>query len=280
MDPKFNPHLESLLCRISEANDLGDDDRFAFYDRRKAWMVSPPNVLSVADKNIKLHPVVNVTGIVISSNDKGGLYLPPDDRRHFVAWSECKPSDFEPSYFTALYDWYDKGGVEHVNAYLRALDLSGFDPKAPPSKTPAFWEIVNSSQSTEASELDDLLDYMNQPFDDERPVVVTIAQLVASAAHRDARGRFEEVLDMLQERKARKSLVHKLGRSGYSPVRNEAEKEGRWKVAGKHVMVYGRKDVSMRVRLDAARKLINEMFVSDAEEQRKARAARKLKPAA
>jgi hypothetical protein len=131
-------------------------------------MVSPPNVLSVADKNIKLHPVVNVTGIVISSNDKGGLYLPPDDRRHFVAWSECKPSD----------------------------------------------------------------------------------------------------------------LVHKLGRSGYSPVRNEAEKEGRWKVAGKHVMVYGRKDVSMRVRLDAARKLINEMFVSDAEEQRKARAARKLKPAA
>jgi hypothetical protein len=84
MDPKFNPHLESLLCRISEANDLGDDDRFAFYDRRKAWIVSPPNVLSVADKNINLHPVVNVTGIVISSNDKGGLYLPPDDRRHFV----------------------------------------------------------------------------------------------------------------------------------------------------------------------------------------------------
>jgi hypothetical protein len=69
----------------------------------------------------KLHPVVNVTGIVISGNDKGGFYLPPDDRRHFVAWSECKPGDFEPSYFTALYDWYDNGGVEHVNAYLSGL---------------------------------------------------------------------------------------------------------------------------------------------------------------
>ena len=29
------------------------------------------------------------------------------------------------------------GGFEHVAAYLGELDISGFDPKAPPPKTPA-----------------------------------------------------------------------------------------------------------------------------------------------
>jgi hypothetical protein len=157
MDPKFNPFLESLICRINEASDLGDDDRFNFYNRRKTWMASPPNTLSVADKNVKSHPIENVTGIIISANEKGGLYLPAEDRRHYVAWSDCAPGDFEQEgmpedgadyYWTKLHRWYDEGGVEHVAAYLTALDLSSFNPKAPPPKTAAFWEIVNSGQST------------------------------------------------------------------------------------------------------------------------------------
>ncbi len=82
---------------------------------------------------------------------------------------------------------------------------------------------------------------------------------------------------MLQDKRARKSLVHKLGRAGYATVRNEAAKEGRWRVAGKHVMIYGRKDVTVGKRLDAAQELINAMAVSDAEEQRRQRAARKAK---
>lgn len=39
----------------------------------------------------------------------------------------------------------DGGGAVHVAAHLDAVDLSTFDPKAPPKKTDAFWEIVNAS---------------------------------------------------------------------------------------------------------------------------------------
>ncbi len=139
MDPKFNPHLEALFCRISEANDLGDADRFTFYERRKSWTVTPPNTISVGDKNVKLHPVINVVGVVVSGNDKSGFHLPSDDRRDYVAWSECVPADFEDGYFTALYKWYGNGGIAHVKAFLDTVDLSNWDPKAPPPKTAAFW---------------------------------------------------------------------------------------------------------------------------------------------
>jgi hypothetical protein len=215
---------------------------------------------------------------MISGNDKAGFYLPADDRRHYVAWSERRPEEFCPDYFTSLYDWYANGGIEHVNAYLQSLDLSGFNPKAPPPKTPAFWEIVGNGQSTEASELDDLLDWLNQPFSDERPEVITIKQLVAAAQHHDARGRFEDVLEALQDKRARKAIAHKLARAGYTPLRNETDAEGRWRVAGSRVTIYGRNDTSIRARLDAADKLVAEMFVSDAEEQRAFRTARKSRP--
>jgi hypothetical protein len=280
MDPKFNPFLESLICRINEASDLGDDDRFNVYNRRKTWMASPPATLSVADKNVKIHPVENVTGIIISANEKGGLYLPAEDRRHYVAWSDCVPGDFEQDavaedspdhYWTKLHRWYDEGGVEHVAAYLTTLDLSRFNPKAPHPKTAAFWEIVNSGQSTEASELADLLDYVDAPFGP--PAVVTIEQLTAAAAEVGTGNKFDEIFTWLQDRRSRRSIPHRLNKCGYAPVRNEADtNDGQWRVGGRRVTIYGRKDLPVRARIDAAQALVVATFNSE----RKARATREL----
>jgi hypothetical protein len=74
---------------------------------------------------------------VITTNH-GGLYLPADDRRHYVAWSELTKADFQDGYWQGIYDWYAQEGNRHAAAYLRELDVSGFDPKAPPPKTPAW----------------------------------------------------------------------------------------------------------------------------------------------
>ena len=46
------------------------------------------------------------------------MYLPPDDRRHYVAWSERVKEDFGPDYWNKLFRWYDNGGDRHVAAYL------------------------------------------------------------------------------------------------------------------------------------------------------------------
>jgi hypothetical protein len=55
----------------------------------------------------------------------------------YVAWCD---------YWNALYGWYDREGYRNVAAYLALLDLSDFDPKAPPPNTPVFWAIVDANR--------------------------------------------------------------------------------------------------------------------------------------
>ena len=169
---RFKPFLQSVMLVINEARDLGDNgklDRFAFYDHSKAIIAAPPDVLRVDDKNIREYTIPNVCGAVITTNHlNDGIYLPEDDGRHFVAWSEIKKEDFADDYFSAIYRYYnEEGGIAAVAHYLANLDLTGFDPKAPPPRTQAFWTIVNASRVPEDAELADVLDRLKNP--DARP---------------------------------------------------------------------------------------------------------------
>ena len=103
-------------------------------------------MLRIDEKYIREYSVFNVCGVILTTNHKtDGLYLPADDRRHFVAWSDLTLDDFEDGYWTGLYHWFDDGGHEIVAHHLAEHDLTEFDPKAPPPKTGAFWEIVDAS---------------------------------------------------------------------------------------------------------------------------------------
>lgn len=161
---RFNKFVRSVILRISEARDLGDMNRYAFYEHSKMYVAAPPEVLPVDEKNVAEYYIPNVCGVIITSNHKtDGIYLPAEDRRHFVAWSERTLDEIGPDYWTDLYTWFENGGNRHVAAYLQTLDLSGFDPKAPPPKTPAFWDIVNANRAPEDAELADVLDKMGNP---------------------------------------------------------------------------------------------------------------------
>ena len=271
MDPKFNPHLEALFCRISEATDLGESTQRQFYGRRKTWLATPPNTLSVADKNVKAHPVQNVVAIMISTNDRtGGVYLPPEDRRHYVAWSERVPEDFRTegevgeikAYWLSLYAWFEDdgngvAGVAHVAAYLKSLNLvaMGFSPKAPPPKTSAFWDIASAGTSTEDHELADLLDHMGLPLD-EQPQAVTLAQMIQAASGPD--GGFDDIFTWLGDRRNRRAVPHRMGRAGYVSIRNPDDtRDGLWMVGGKRTTIYAHKELAEGQRLDAARVLVN-----------------------
>jgi hypothetical protein len=136
---RFNGFAKSVIVRLSEARDLGDVDRYQFYEHLKVYTTAPPDVLRVDEKHLREYYIPNCCGIIITTNYKtNGIYLPADDRRHFVAWANLTKEDFEDSYWRDLYCWYDDGGAEHVAAYLASVDLSGFNAKAPPPKTLAF----------------------------------------------------------------------------------------------------------------------------------------------
>ena len=241
---KFNAYAKSVILRVSEGRDLGEFNRFSFYDHTKIYAAAPPEVLRVNEKHLREHYVFNCIGMVITTNHKtDGIYLPADDRRHYVAWSDLRKEDYPPGYWNALWSWYHAEGFRHVAAYLNELDLSGFDAKAPPLKTAAFWEIVSVGEAPEDDELKDVIAVMKMPK------AVTINQLIAAATNAAA-------AEWLMDRKNRRALPHRLERCGYVSVRNpEDNDDGRWRVGGDRQKIYAKVALSPKERLLAAQKL-------------------------
>jgi Family of unknown function (DUF5906) len=239
---RFNGFLKSVILRISEARDLGDVDRFKFYDHMKAYTAAPPDVLRIDEKNLREYGILNCCGPIITTNHKSdGIYLPADDRRHFVAWSHLTKDDFPDGYWNALWGWYASGGAGHVAAYLAKLDISAFDPKAPPPKTPAFWDIADANRAPEDAELADVLDRMGNPD------ATTLASITYGATG--------EALAWIGDRKYRRVIPHRLERCGYAPVRNTAAKDGLWKICGARQVVYAKVTLSIRDQIRAASRL-------------------------
>jgi hypothetical protein len=100
---RFNGFLKSVILGVNEARDLGETDRFKFYDHMKAYAAAPPDVLRVDEKNLREHSIFNCCGVVITTNHKtDGIYLPADDLRNYVAWSDLRKESVEDTYWT---DW-------------------------------------------------------------------------------------------------------------------------------------------------------------------------------
>jgi hypothetical protein len=239
----FNSFAKSVILRVNEARDLGDVNRFSFYDRTKIYTAAPPEVLRINEKHLREYYVFNVVGFIVTTNHKtDGIYLPADDRRHFVAWSERTKDDFAPDYWNRLWSWYQReGGFGHVAAYLSELDISSFDPSAPPPKTPAFWDIVSASSAPEDAELADVLDAFGNPD------AVTLLQLIAKATG--------ETSEWLMNRKNRRAIPHRMERCGYVPVMNPTRDTGLWVINGVRQVIYARAALSREEQVHAARRL-------------------------
>jgi hypothetical protein len=141
-----------------------------------------------------------------------------------------------------MYRWYEAEGFGHVAAYLATLDLTDFNPKAPPLKTPAFWAIADANRPSEDSEIADLIEQVGNP------PVVTIEWLAKCAIDGD-------LWEFFKDRKHRAAIRHRLDTAGYEPVRNDLAQDGMWKIEGARRVVYARKELPIREQLRAAKTL-------------------------
>jgi Family of unknown function (DUF5906) len=240
---RFNGFVKATILRVSEARDLGEVNRFSFYDHTKVYTAAPPDVLRVDEKHLREYYAFNCLGFLITTNHKtDGIFLPSDDRRHFVAWSHRTKEEFSPQYWNELWGWYEAGGYGHVGAYLTELDLTDFDAKAPPPKTAAFWDIVGASTAPEDGELSDVLDKLGNPD------AVTLAQLIEHSTGTEA-------AEWLMERKNRRAIPHRMERCGYVQVRNPDSADGRWKLQGQNTTVYAKAKLNFRDQVIAVRRM-------------------------
>ena len=67
----------------------------------------------------------------------------------------------------------ENGGNENVAAYLKELDISDFNAKAPPRKTRAWWAIVDAGGAPEDAEFADAIDVLTGK-DQPPPQAITI----------------------------------------------------------------------------------------------------------
>ena len=240
---RFNGFVKSVILRVSEARDLGDVNRFSFYDHMKAYTAAPPDVLRCDEKNLREHAVFNVCGVIITTNHKAdGIFLPGDDRRHYVAWSEQVKEDFTKEFWDRIWNWYERGGLCHVAAYLADFDLAQFNPKAPPPKTQAFFEIVDANRAPEDAELADIFDRLGNP---EATTLIRVTS--------EARGDFE---NWIKDRKNRRAIPHRMESAGYVPVMNETAKSGLWVINGMRQRIYAKASLAPRDRFKAASALM------------------------
>ncbi|MBS0586372.1 MAG: hypothetical protein JSS37_00060 [Proteobacteria bacterium] len=247
LSAQFNPFVEAVVLCINEARDLGEFNRYEFYEHSKAYIAAPPDTHQCNQKHAKAYPVFNLMGVIITTNHKtAGIYLPADDRRHYVAWSDARKEEFEPDYFTGIWNWLDEGGYDAVANYLQNLvDLSLFDAKAPPTKTDAWRAIVESNVDPDGVAIADALADENGI----RMPIGTVDEIIAAI---ESSKNFE-LASTLRERKNRRKIPHLLGLAGYEQCRNPATLDGRWWISGKNETFYADRSLTPAERIALVR---------------------------
>jgi len=246
----FDPWKESVLLVISEARNLGDHGRrgaskYDLYEQTKDLTAAPPDFLRVNSKYYRTYHVRNVTGVVYTTNYRDALYLPRDDRRHFVAWSEAEAPPEEE--FRRLYAWFDQGRSGHVAAFLRDRDLSQFNPKARPERTAGWKYMVGAHGLPEDEWLAEGLEKLGWPDAWARPQL----ENVLSKDHQD----------FFKASHNASRITQRLLNLGYMQLKNPTEqRSGRWVVGDyRGTGVYVREDLgSDRARFEAIRELQEE----------------------
>ena len=253
---RFNGFVKSVVLRMSEARDLGEFDRFQLYEHMKNIIAAPPDVVRVDEKNLREHNVINCTGVVITTNRKDSLYLPADDRRHYIAWSILEKENFDEKYWTNIWAWYHGGGFSHVAAYLMAYDISAFDPKASPPKTEAFWAIVETNRARESSEFADAIEALGEVDPSTRALVLPKAITLIEISDAAERRHNYDFVKFLDDRRNSRVIPHRMSESGYTPVRHLTRKDGIWQIGEKRHVIYAREELSAHDRYEAAKALV------------------------
>jgi hypothetical protein len=250
----FNPFVKSVILRISEVRDLGEMDRRAFYEHMKVYIAAPPDVHQCNEKHLRQYAVPNVCGCVLTTNYVDALYLAPDDRRHFVAWSDADAAEWSKEDWTAYYDWLAREGNGHIAAYLAAYDLSKFDPKAPPPHTKGFNMMLGMSRSGEDDDMAEAIEQLGEPD------ILTIEDVVRVATHE-----LQEALTGQGRQSATaRAIPKRMEKAGYRRVLSDA-KSGKWSVYIKEgdnrrqlkLTLYAKKKLNEREVAEAAKKYLD-----------------------
>ncbi len=198
----FGYHYQTEIMVLNELKEPEAKERRALANKLKPVIAAPPEMLTVNRKGLHPFEMPNRIFVLAFTNESMPITLDSDDRRWFCVWSDAPK--MTPVETDRIWSWYRSGGLEAVAAWLRARDVSKFNPKAIPFSTEYKQRLVHTGMSNAEAYVYHLIEKGEAPFN-----VDVIG------------GPWHTVLDKLNEtvnnatRVVRPALLHALKEAGW-----------------------------------------------------------------
>jgi hypothetical protein len=147
--------LESEILIINELKEPDAATRRQLANQLKPIIAAPPEMLPINRKGLHPYMMANRLFVLAFSNDPVPISLASQDRRWFCVWSTAPRMDSRQA--KKIWDWYRSGGFVMIARFLRARDVSQFNPSAPPMWTEFKANLVEHGMSMAESYLVDML---------------------------------------------------------------------------------------------------------------------------
>jgi hypothetical protein len=154
--------LESEIVVLNELKEPNAADRRALANKLKPIIAAPPETLVINRKGLHPYQMVNRLFMLAFTNEDMPITLDSDDRRWFCVWSDAPK--MTPGEAQAMWGWYHKGGFEAVTGWLRARDVSKFNPQAIPPMTEYKAKLVYVGMSNAESHVYHMIEKGEAPF--------------------------------------------------------------------------------------------------------------------
>lgn len=150
----FNEHLLATKhLHINELEAANKKERVALSAKLKPLAAAPPMKISVNSKGVAKVWLRNIVNCTATTNEQfQPVEISGGARRYYMLWSNVVMRDVEDQmlpawkvYWKERWDWMHQNWESCVH-YLMTLDVSDFDPGAPPMVTDHQKTVVRASQ--------------------------------------------------------------------------------------------------------------------------------------
>ena len=177
MSSNYQSYMADSLLIVLEELSLGSG--MTVYNKLKDLISGDTAIVN--EKYMKQKEVPNLANFVFLSNLDAPLLIERADRRFFVIDSPAEKRD--PEFWSQFYAWW-KSNLGVVRGYFDSVDLSDFQPDAPPPETEAKERLKRHSETPFVQELRTLIEDHCYPFNGD---VFTIDEVQAALKHRGLR---------------------------------------------------------------------------------------------
>lgn len=143
IEDKFNADWSSRKLYVLADEIVARQEMYHIKNQLKGLITG--DWIRVNPKNLIAYKERNHMNIVFLSNEKQPVLLEDDDRRHCVIWT---PPELTQSYYTAVHEEVEAGGIAALHHHLMQLDLTGFNAWTRPPMTRAKAELQTLSRGS------------------------------------------------------------------------------------------------------------------------------------